>query len=91
MLSLHRPSLPIVAFTLSPIVARRLAVRGGVIPLVLPGGGKSGPLIEQMELAWRSQRPSGDYDTVMLVTTSTQPAGINRLELHRLSGASAKR
>jgi pyruvate kinase len=88
MLSVRRPSVPIVAFTLSPVVARRLAVRGGIIPLVLPAGGKNGPLIEQMEAAWRSQRASGNYDTLLVLTTSGQPQGINRLEIHRL-GASA--
>ena len=85
MLSLHRPRVPIMAFTLSPIVARRLAVRGGVVPLVLPAAGKSAPLIEQMEQAWRSQRPSGDIASVLLLTTSSQPSGINRLELHHLA------
>ncbi|MEP7158324.1 MAG: pyruvate kinase [Chloroflexota bacterium] len=91
LLSQYRPRVPIIAFTLSPVVARRLAVRGGVIPLVLPAAGKNAPLVEQMEAAWRSQKPAGDYDTVLLVTTSAQPTGINRLEIHHLSGASAKR
>jgi pyruvate kinase len=90
MLSLHRPLVPVVAFTLSPVVARRLAVRSGVIPLVLPAGAKNSPLVEQMESAWHAQRASGDYDTVLLVTTSNQPGGINRLEIHRLSGALAR-
>src|SRR5918995_5789440 len=35
MLSMARPQIPIVAFTLSPIVARRLAVRRGITPIVL--------------------------------------------------------
>ena len=91
LLSLHRPPVPVVAFTLSPVVARRLAVRGGVIPLVLPAGAKSSPLIAQMEAAWRAQRAGADYKTVLLLTTSSQPQGINRLEIHHLSGASAKR
>jgi pyruvate kinase len=87
MLSLQRPHVPIVAFTLSPIVARRLAVRGAVVPVVMPSGAKGGPLIERMENAWQSQRGPGGYDTVLLVTTSPQSSGINRLELHRLAGA----
>jgi hypothetical protein len=61
-------------------------VRSGVIPLVLPAGAKNSPLIEQMEAAWRGQRAGADYDTVLLLTTSSQPQGINRLEIHRLSG-----
>jgi pyruvate kinase len=91
LLSLQRPRVPIVAFTLSPIVARRLAVRSAVVPVVMPSGAKGGPLIERMENAWRSQHGPGGYDTVLLVTTSPQPSGINRLELHRLAGTSASR
>jgi pyruvate kinase len=87
LLSIHRPPVPVVAFTLSPVVARRLAVRSGVIPLVLPAGAKNIPLIDQMESAWRAQRSGTDYDTVLLLTTSSQPHGINRLEIHRLVGS----
>lgn len=64
----------------------RLAVRRGVIPMILPASGKSGPLIERMQRAWRSQRDRTSYDTVILMTTSQQPAGINRFEVHQLSG-----
>ncbi|MDL2335639.1 MAG: pyruvate kinase, partial [Chloroflexota bacterium] len=85
LLSLQRPGVPVVAFTLSPVVARRLAVRRGVVPLVLPAGAKSVPLNDQMEAAWRAQRGvSADNDNVLLVTTSSQPTGINRLEFHHL-------
>jgi pyruvate kinase len=87
LLSLQRPRVPIMAFTLSPVVARRLAVRNGVIPMVLPANGRGEPLIARMEHAWRGQRGTGnDHDTVVLVTTSSQPEGINRLELHLFSG-----
>jgi pyruvate kinase len=87
MLSMTRPRIPIVAFTLSPVVARRLAVRRGVVPLVLQAGTKNSPLTDQMESTWRAQRSAGNYDSVLLVTTSSQPAGINRLEIYRLTGA----
>jgi pyruvate kinase len=90
LLSMTRPRLPIVAFTLSPIVARRLAVRRGVIPLVLQAGAKNSPLTDQMEAAWRGQRSSTPVESVLLLTTSNQPAGINRLEVHRLSGGGRK-
>ncbi|CAN5802160.1 pyruvate kinase [soil metagenome] len=86
MLSLQRPAVPIVAFTLSPIVARRLAARRGVVPVVLPGGGREGALIDRMEAAWRAQRAPDGYDSVILITTSSESSGINRLELHRLAG-----
>ncbi len=84
LLSLQRPDVPIVAFTLSPIVARRLAVRRAVIPMILPAAGKGESLIERMEAAWRTQRNGSSYESVVLVTTSQQPAGINRIEIHRL-------
>ncbi|MEX2547649.1 MAG: pyruvate kinase [Chloroflexota bacterium] len=84
LLSFTRPSVPIVAFTLSPIIARRLAVRRGVIPMILPAAGKGESLIERMEAAWRTQRDRSSYQSVVLVTTSQQPAGINRIEIHRL-------
>ena len=48
-LSMTRPDVPIVAFTLSPVVARRLAVRRGVIPMILPATGKGEALIARME------------------------------------------
>lgn len=86
MLSMTRPRVPIVAFTLSPIVARRLAVRRGIIPMILPAGGKAAPLVDRMEGAWRSQKDRATYETVILVTTSQQPTGINRFEIHTLSG-----
>jgi pyruvate kinase len=89
-LSLQRPGIPIVAFTLSPVVARRLAVRHGVVPLILSTSG-SGPLFERMEQTWRAQRDRDGYDTVVLVTTSSQPEGINRLEIHHLSEQVAAR
>ena len=84
--SMTRPNVPIVAFTLSPVVARRLAVRRGVIPLILSTSG-TGSLFERMEATWRAQRDREAYDTVVVVTTSAQPEGINRLEIHRLSGS----
>jgi pyruvate kinase len=91
LLSNHRPGVPIVAFTLSPVVARRLAVRRGVIPLVLQAGARNSPLTDQMETTWRAQRSAGTYESVLLVTTSSQPGGINRLEIHRLGGAGTAR
>jgi len=90
LLSLARPGVPIVAFTLSPIVARRLAVRRAVTPVVLSANSKSGSLIERMDGAWRSQRGGNDVKSVLLVTTSQNPAGINRLEVHQLGGAAER-
>lgn len=87
LLSLQRPGVPIVAFTLNPIVARRLAVRRGVMPVVLSANAKTGTLIERMESAWHSQRGGEETRTVVLVTTSQAPTGINRLEVHQLAGA----
>jgi pyruvate kinase len=84
-LSMTRPDIPIFAFTLSPVVARRLAVRHAVLPIVLSANAKSGSLIERMEGAWRSQRGGTELKTVLLVTTSQNPDGINRLEVHQLS------
>jgi pyruvate kinase len=89
LLSMQRPGVPIVAFTLSPIVARRLAIRSGILPVVMSATAKTGTLIERMEQAWRSQRGGDTYDTVMLVTTSLQPTGINRFEVHHLGGTAA--
>jgi pyruvate kinase len=89
LLSMQRPGVPIVAFTLSPIVARRLAIRSGILPVVMSATAKTGTLIERMEQAWRSQRGGDTYDTVMLVTTSLQPSGINRFEVHHLGATEA--
>ncbi len=90
LLSLARPAVPIVAFTLSPVVARRLAVRSGVMPVVLSASAKSGTLVERMETAWRAQRGTDDIKSVLLLTTSQNPAGINRLEVHQLDGAAGR-
>lgn len=90
LLSLQRPGVPVVAFTLNPIVARRLAVRRGVMPVVLSANAKTGTLIERMESAWHSQRGGEETKTVVLVTTSRAPSGINRLEVHQLAGAAAR-
>jgi pyruvate kinase len=89
LLSMARPGVPIVAFTLSPIVARRLAVRRGVTPVVLSANAKTGTLIERMEGAWRSQRGADAFKSVLLVTTSQAPGGVNRLEIHDLGRAPA--
>ncbi len=88
-LSLQRPGVPIAAFTLSPIVARRLAVRRGVVPIVLPTNARTGSLVERMEAAWRAQGDGADHSRVVLVTTSAEAAGINRLEIHEVGGAGA--
>jgi pyruvate kinase len=90
MLSMARPQIPIVAFTLSPIVARRLAVRRGVTPIVLSAQQKSGTLVERMEQAWRMQRGEESYAAVLLVTTSQSTQGINRLEIQRLPAAEGR-
>jgi pyruvate kinase len=90
LLSLSRPGVPIVAFTLSPIVARRLAVRRGITPVVLSPSAKSGTLVERMESAWQAQRAGDSVKTVLLVTTSQQATGINRIEIHQLGGAAAR-
>jgi pyruvate kinase len=90
LLSLTRPGIPIVAFTLSPIVARRLAVRRAVMPIVLSANAKTGSLIERMEGAWRSQRGGEELKSVLLVTTSQHATGINRLEVHQLGGSAAR-
>jgi len=90
MLSMARPQIPVVAFTLSPIVARRLAVRRGVTPIVLSAQAKSGTLVEHMEQAWRAQRGHDSYDSILLVTTSQGEQGINRLEIQQLSGPVAR-
>ena len=65
-------------------------MRRGVLPLVLAAGAKNSPLVEQMEAAWRAQRGASDIDTVLIVTTSSQQNGINRLEIHSLTGGSGR-
>jgi pyruvate kinase len=83
LLSLQRPRTPIVAFTLNPIIARRLAVRSGVIPMVLSSaGGRGEPLLDRMSSAWNQQRNHAQFGRIILVTTSRRPQGINRIEVH---------
>jgi pyruvate kinase len=89
MLSLLRPKLPIVAFTPGPVQARRLTVRSAVIPLVLGTNRTGAPLIKRMEQAARAQEllPRDEQMSVVLVTTTPEPGGVNRLELHELNEA----
>ncbi|CAN5779897.1 pyruvate kinase [soil metagenome] len=88
ILSLLRPSDPIVAFTLSATAARRVAARRGVVPVVLAAPKARAPLVDQMRAAANAQGLLSDGgQTVVLVTTSSQPGGINRLELHRVEAA----
>ncbi len=94
LLSSLRPRLPIVAFTTTPTVARRLASRNAVVPVVLPTARTGEPLIRRMEAAARSQgvyRSAGGHgaagghgSTVLLITTSGEPGGINRLEVYEV-------
>jgi pyruvate kinase len=85
ILSLLRPQDPIVAFSLSATAARRVAARRGVVPVVLPAARTREPLVDQMRAAAHAQGLLSDGGrTVVLVTTSSQPGGINRLELHRV-------
>jgi pyruvate kinase len=87
LLADQHPRQPVVAFTISPIVARRLAVRRGVLPIVLSGTRAGEPLIAQMAAAARAHGALGkptEAALVLLVTTSTAPDGINRLELQRV-------
>jgi hypothetical protein len=75
-----------VAFTLNPIVARRLAVRSGVIPMVLSStGGRGEPLLDRMAAAWQQQKNHAAFERVILVTTSRHPEGINRIEVHTVN------
>jgi pyruvate kinase len=86
LLSLQRPRTPIVAFTLNPIIARRLAVRSGVIPMVLSSaGGRGEPLLDRMMAAWKAQKNHAEFARVILVTTSRRPQGINRIEVHTVT------
>jgi pyruvate kinase len=85
-LAMARPRVPIVAFTINPIVARRLAVRGAVVPVVLPAAKAGQPLVDRMAVAARLGRltVAGESSTVLFVTTSDKPGGVNRLELVRV-------
>ncbi len=86
MLSAIRPNLPIVAFTPGPVPARRLCVRNAVVPVVLNAGRSGDPLITRMEQAARAQRvlEKETSTSVVLVTTTPEPGGVNRLELHEV-------
>jgi pyruvate kinase len=83
LLAAARPRVPIVAFTNSAVVARRLAVRGAVVPIVLPVAKTGQPLVDRMAVAARLARltGAGESTTVLFVTTSDKPGGVNRLEL----------
>jgi pyruvate kinase len=86
LLAAERPTLMIVAFTNSAVVARRLAVRRAVVPIVLPAAKAGQPLIDRMAVAARLGRlmAAGEASTVLFVTTSDKPGGVNRLELVRV-------
>jgi pyruvate kinase len=86
LLSVLRPRVPIVAFTTTPLVARQLAVRNAVVPVILSAARTGEPLIQRMEAAARAQRVVGSDGpvSVLLVTTSAQAGGVNRLELHEV-------
>jgi pyruvate kinase len=83
MLAAARPRVPVVAFTVNSTVARRLAVRGAIVPIVLPQPHAGQPLVDRMAVAARLQRltSANGKSTVLFVTTSAQPGGVNRLEL----------
>jgi pyruvate kinase len=86
MLSVLRPKLPIVAFTPAPVAARRLTPRSAVVPVVLGTARTGEPLIRRMEhMARTLGLVSKDGPTsVVLVTTSPEAGGVNRLELHEV-------
>jgi pyruvate kinase len=84
LLATRRPRQPVVAFTISPVVARRLAMRYGVVPIVLSAQHVREPLFAQMAAAARAHGMHAGAGTVLLLTTSAQPSGINRLELQRI-------
>jgi pyruvate kinase len=83
LLAAARPRVAIVAFTNSAVVARRLAVRGAVVPIVLPAAKAGQPLVDRMAIAARLARltSAGETTTVLVVTTSDKPGGVNRMEL----------
>jgi pyruvate kinase len=84
LLATRRPRQPVVAFTISPVVARRLAMRYGVVPIVLSAQHVKEPLFAQMAASARAHGILAGPTTVLLLTTSSQPNGINRLELQRV-------
>jgi pyruvate kinase len=83
LLAAAHPRVPVVAFTVNAVTARRLAVRGAIVPVVLPTAHAGQPLLDRMAVAARLQRlTSADgKQTVIFVTTSSQAGGVNRLEL----------
>jgi len=82
LLSLFDPKVPIVSFTVNAVVARRLAVRRAIMPIVLPQAGGAQPLIERMAAAALAQHLiDANGQTIVFVTTSPDPGGVNRLEL----------
>jgi len=83
LLAASRPNVPIVAYTAMATVARRLAIRGAVLPVVLPQAKARQPLIDRMAVAARlaGLTQTGESSTVLFVTTSDKPGGVNRLEL----------
>ena len=54
-----------------------------VVPVVLPQAKAGQPLIDRMAVAARlaGLSQAGDSSTVLFVTTSDKPGGVNRLEL----------
>ena len=84
LLSVLRPRVAVLAFTVSAIVARRLAVRWGVLPMVIPAGRTGEPLIERMRNAAQARQVVAGSSQVLLLTTSAQAGGVNRLELHEV-------
>ncbi len=82
LLARLHPRLPIVAFTIDAVVARRLAILRAVVPVVLSQARTGEPLVDRMAQAARAQRLLGSgSETVIFVTTSPEPGGVNRLEL----------
>lgn len=84
LLSQDRPRVPIVAFTISDVIARRLALLWGVTPLVVPLAQDTDALIAQMERALLERQMVARGQSIVIVGAIPFREGVhtNFVKLH---------
>jgi pyruvate kinase len=87
LLSRYRPSVPIIAFSPSQEVRRRLALLWGVTPRVLEPLNETEEMVRRVEeeLLARGIAKRGDRIVIVFGAPIGQPGKINSLRLHTIS------
>jgi pyruvate kinase len=87
LMSKQRPAAPVVAFTPSELVRRRMALYWGVVPLTIPRIERTDERVEEIERRLKEEglAKSGQKLVILSGTVMGQRGGTNVMKLHEVA------